>query len=94
MEQVVLTGFKDITSSQSDDLQRVIDKAVNSIKQRCGEFEELKLVRKEVHKKEMHMIHEIHASLLIDGSTFRTHREADRLIEAVDDCLKTLIDQL
>lgn len=81
---VQLSGF---SSVERLDAMVVVQKFVDKVKRHIGDFDELLVVKKDVHKQGIHGIIEINVNLVAGSSRHHGHSEEHTLKEAVDAAL-------
>jgi len=89
-EQIILSGFKSLDGGTMHILRKMIGSEVRKLSDRCGQFQELKLVMKPVHGTEASEIYEIHGHLTDNGKSFVSKVEDRNVFMAISKVLEKL----
>ena len=94
MENIELSGFKDIDGASMVVLKKIIDNYGRRFSDISDKFESLKVTMKPIHEKEKGEKYEIHAQLMNDGKSVVSEVVERNLFVAIDSALKKIENEV
>ena len=94
LDDIQLTGFRDIDSSSMTVLKKIIGNYAKRISELTKKMGTLHITLKPIHEREKSEKYEVHAKVVDDGKVYASEMVDRNLFVAIDSVLKKLVNEL
>ncbi len=91
---ISLTGFKEIDTSESIVLKKIVGTYGKKFSEMCNKFESLHITMKSVHERETSKLYEIHVKCMDNGTPITSSVTDRNLFVAVSGALEKLESEI